>query len=106
VIQGVGDVQVAAGIHCHACGPLQHRGCRRTAVAGKSFAAVASDGGDNSIERYFADAIVKRVADVVVSGRIGGYPVRVEQLRIDGWTAIARIVSAAAGGGYDYLGRG
>ena len=88
VVTGVGDVQVAGGIHGDAVGIIQLGAGGRAAVAADSLDPVSRHGGDHPI-RDLADAAVTGVGDVQVAGGIHGDAGGIVQLGAGGRTVVA-----------------
>ena len=96
-VTGVGDVQVAGGIHRDAVGIKQLGAGRRTAIAE---GCAASRHGRDHATRNLADAVIIRIGDVEVAGGIHGDASGIVQLGAGGLavTAIAcRSVSRHGG---------
>ena len=94
VVTGVGDVQVARGIHGDAAGNVQLGASGRPVVAAEAAAArgarqtASRHGGDHPI-RDDADAVVTTVGDVQVPGGIHGDARGTVQLGVAGRAVIA-----------------
>src|SRR5262249_11922936 len=106
IVGGVGDVDVAAGVHGHSVGVGQPGGGCGAAVAGGAVAAVASDGGDDGGGfHHFADGSVVGVGDVDVDARVEGHAVGVIECGGGRGAAVAGVaVVAVASDGDDVAG--
>ena len=66
MIPGIGDVEIARVIEAHRGWPIQAGQCRGSAVSGVALDACSGDGGDDSIRRDTADAVIIAIGDVDV----------------------------------------
>ena len=70
VIQGVGDVEVANGIHRHVIRIIELGGGGGATVSEIASAAGASHSGNDAGRVHLADALILGVCDVEIPGRV------------------------------------
>src|ERR1019366_1408410 len=100
----VGDIEVAGGVHGDPHGAAQLGAGGRAVVAAETLRPISRRGGDHPV-RDLADAVVDRVGDVQVAGRVDGDPGGKVQLGAGGRAVVAQTRRAPARHGGDHPAR-
>ena len=74
IVVGVGNIDVAAGVHGHAGGRIEQRASGRAAIAAKALRTGAGNGADQAFQIHFENHVVAGVGDEQISSRVEGYP--------------------------------
>lgn len=102
VVEGVGDIEVAAVVHGHARRSIQLGAGGGAAVATIAARTIAGDGADGAAAIYLANAVVKAVSNVEVAAAVHGHAYRVSKLGVGGGAAVAALAARTiAGDGVD-----
>ena len=83
------DIQNAGGVHHDVAGREELRRGGRAAIATRAFDAAAGHRGDGSVRRHAPYAVVAKIGDVEIPGRVGCQPVGQVELCGRGGSAIA-----------------
>ena len=94
MITQIGDVEVAAPVQRHPVGVVQIRAIRRSPVAAESGEARARQGLDGSVRRDPPDAVVSRICDIEVTGKIRHHGFRLRETRRRRRIAVADVIGA------------
>ena len=88
LVAGVTDIQVAAGIECHAAWIAELSAGGRATIAAESRESCTGERGDGSVGGDLANCRVQVVHHVLVAGRINRDRPRSAELRGDGRAAV------------------
>src|SRR5208282_4767428 len=99
MVKGVGDVEVAAGVHRHAIGVVEFGGGGGAVVAAVARGAVARDGGDHPCAGvHLADAVVLGVGDEDVAAGVHRHAIGVVEFGGGGGAVVAAVACGAVAG--------
>src|SRR5262249_48614371 len=107
LVAGIGDEDVAAGVHGHRFRGSQRGRGRGAAVAAVAIVAVAGDGDDIAVRLdHHADALIAGIGDVDVAAGVRSDPTGARQLGVAREAAVAgEARGAVPGEGEDGAGR-
>jgi hypothetical protein len=98
IAAGVGDVEIAAGVHGDALRESEPGAGCRAGVSREAKIAVSSHSADDSASSHFANAVVGRVRNVEVATGVYGYAIGLGETGVGRRAAIARKAAKAVAG--------
>src|SRR5262249_43102567 len=99
----IGDVKIAAGVRGKPCRTAKLGARCGTAISNRSRSTVTGDGGNHTVRRDLANAVMAHVGDEEIAGPIDDYIGCPGEFRGERRTAIARCTRRSnAGNGVNY----